>query len=36
VASAASKASTTKAFNKLDKNGNNLISAEEWGVTKDA
>lgn len=35
VASAASQASTTRAFNKLDKDGNNLISAAEWGVTLD-
>lgn len=33
VTPASSQASTTKAFNKLDKNGNNLISEEEWGVT---
>lgn len=35
VASASSQASTTKAFNKLDKDGNNLISEEEWGVVQD-
>jgi hypothetical protein len=27
-----SEASVVKAFNKLDKNGNNLISAAEWGI----
>ena len=34
VTPASSQASTTKAFNKLDKDGNNLISEEEWGVTE--
>jgi len=29
------EASVVKAFNKLDKNGNNLISASEWGIEED-
>jgi hypothetical protein len=29
------EASVVKAFNKLHKNGNNLISATEWGIDED-
>lgn len=30
------EASVVKAFNKLDKNGNNLVSASEWGIDEDS